>query len=474
MRIITFFLCCLLILGSFIAFPGAGTDPLGNLPCDVNLLWTYETFSMASGTTVTHTVWTTVLPDGSTVEISYYPNADGDKYMTITSPDGSRVEYTKPSGSDEITIALFDKDGKFISMSTMQLPWENILHNALCVPTATYDSAPIVKAINPAVLPVDSGGTVYTPRPNLFITCDLAWKKQTHGTSTDWYATLPDGSYVRYSEDPKYDYILIIEPDGTEIIIIKTKDGSYKITITDKNGKSVTFTTPYSWEYIINDLLCSKTKSSLVHMFYDFITKNYTKTGIKPGNVDFMVGDEMVPFTVLDDDILIQDVSTRTRGTGTEKDCNHSDMVISGYFVPDMVTAGSPVEILLTIINAGTVPSGETAVSVRLSQGQMLLRPIEMIPPLNPGEEREVIVTVTVPKDVDGTGIATITLDPDNTEEECNEYNNEESQNVRILSYGISPDDYLEQTNPLPVSVSASSGGGGSGGGGSFPSDVRP
>jgi hypothetical protein len=470
MRIITFFLCCLFLVISFIPIPGAGTDPLGNLPCDVNLLWTFESYNMATDPFPNQIIWTTILPDGSTVEIKYVPDANGDKYMTITNPDGSRVEYRKLANSYEIEVILFDKDGKYISAKKIQLPWENVLHNALCIPTATISSEPM-GAVAPAVLPVDpESKALYVSSPPLYLTCNLAWKKQTHQTSTDWYTTLPDGSYVRYSDDPLKEYVLILEPDGTEIIVIKTKDGGYTITITDKNGKSVTFTTLYSWEYIINDLLCGKNKSDLVHVIYDYILENYKKNELKPDNFDLLIEDEKVSVTLLDDAIPASDAYPKSRGTGVDEGCTHPDLAISRYSVPDMVTAGSPVEIQLTIINTGTVPSGETSIGVRLSQGQTLLRPTEMIPPLQPGEEREVIVTVTVLEDVDGTGIATITLDPDNTEEECNEYNNEESQNVRILSPGISPDDYMDMTAPLPAS--ASSGSGGSGGGGSFPSDT--
>ncbi len=107
-----FFLCCLLILASFLSLPVTGTTPLGNIPCDVNLFWSYETFSIATSNQWTHTAWTTVLPGGS------------------------RVEYYQQSGSHEITVGIYDKDGNEISVKTIQLPWEIALHYALCVPAA--------------------------------------------------------------------------------------------------------------------------------------------------------------------------------------------------------------------------------------------------------------------------------------------------------------------------------------------------
>ncbi len=285
---------------------------------------------------------------------------------------------------------------------------------------------------------------------------------------------LPDGSYVRYSENKPFEYLLIIGPDGTAIIATKTEDGGYKITVTDKNGKSVTFTTQYSWDYIVNDLLCSKSKSSLVFVIYDDLFDNYHKTGIKPDDLDPMVGDEEVSVTLLDTDILIQDVYLKTRGTGSPGGCtHHPDMVLSENYIPDMVTVGDPFEVELIIKNAGTVQSTETAIGVHLSKKQTLLRPTEKITPLQPGEEREIVVTLTIPEnlDVEGAGIESIILDPDNTEEECNEYNNEESQTIRILPPDIYPEDYLEQTTNLDAGTS-SGGSSGGGGGGSFPSDT--
>lgn len=145
--------------------------------------------------------------------------------------------------------------------------------------------------------------------------------------------------------------------------------------------------------------------------------------------------------------------------------CEKADLLIEQLTVPDLGTAGTRVQVSATGMNTGSFPSDELPLGVYLSQGLNTLHPSDNILSLDPGRNRVITFTITVPDDSKGMGIVTVILDPDNTEDECNENNNEESADFRILPVGVSPKEYVRQTTGAGTKITYGTGSGGGGGG---------